>query len=326
MVHTQLKAKMIILQLTKIGRACLLCVFVLACCPQPPAYASSLTDDSGQQLSFEKPFARIISLYPAHTENLFALGLDSEIVGVSSNDDYPEQATTKPQFHYREDPEKFIAAQPDLVLVRPMIFQGYPNLIEKLQLAGITVASLQPTSLEETFAYWRQLGLLTGRTSQADAMTAAFQKELAIIGERIKKIPEANRRKVYFESIHSKMKTFAPQSITIFTLQAAGGINLASDAKTVRSTNIAAYGKEHILALAADIDVYLAQQGKMNRITIAAIQDEPGFQVIKAVRENQIFLVDEKIVSRPTSRLLEGVRTIAGMLYPDQFNSHAGGQ
>lgn len=311
---------MIIQRLILTWVACLVGLLVLAGSRQP-AFALGIIDDSGQSLTFARPFTRIISLYPAHTENLFALGLDEEIIGVSANDDYPEAAATRPRFHYREDPEKFMAAAPDLVLVRPMIFQAYPNLIDKLRLAGITVASLQPTSLAATLAYWRQLGLLTGRGREADELVTTFQQRLAAIQETVDQIPLAERRKVYFEAIHSKMKTFAPESITIFTLSAAGGINIAADATSVRSTNIAAYGKERILARAREIDVFLAQQGKMNRISRETIQNEPGFQVIKAVQQNQIFLVDEQIVSRPTSRLLEGIRTIAGILYPTRFPS-----
>ena len=109
--------------------------------------------------------------------------------------------------------------------------------------------------------------------------------------------------------------------MTIFALETAGGINVASDAKSVRRTNIARYGKERILARAADIDVYLAQYGTMNSPTVADIKREPGFQAIKAVYNNQIFIIDEQIVSRPTLRLLEGIHEIGKILYPDVFDT-----
>jgi len=125
-----------------------------------------------------------------------------------------------------------------------------------------------------------------------------------------------DKKKVYFEAIHSRMKTFTPGAMAIFALETAGGVNLARDAPSVRGTNIAFYGKERILSHAHEIDVYLAQKGAMNQPTIQMIKDEPGFDVIRAVKENQIFIVDEKIVSRPTMDLLEGIHTIAEMLYP----------
>lgn len=281
--------------------------------------AESITDQSGAEIRFVKPFTKIISLYPAHTENLFSLGLDQEIVGVSTNDTYPDQAKGKPKFHYREDPEKFIAATPDLVLVRPMIYRAYPDLISKLNLAGITVISLQPTSIAETYRYWQTLGALTGRSAQAEELANQFKAGLARIAEKIETIPLGLRQRVYFEAIHKKMKTFSPGSIASFTLEAAGGINIADDAQTVRDTNIAYYGKEKILSKAQEIDVYLAQDGKMNRITEEILKKEPGFSAIKAIQNSRLCIIDEAIVSRPTVRLLDGIEAIGKCLYPEVF-------
>jgi iron complex transport system substrate-binding protein len=95
---------------------------------------------------------------------------------------------------------------------------------------------------------------------------------------------------------------------------------VASEANSVRGTNIAYFGKERILSLADQIDVYLAQQGTMNSSNKKMIQNEPGFSVIKAVKEKKIYMVDEKLVSRPTMRLLLGILLIGEILYPDIFD------
>ena len=281
-----------------------------------PALAASFVDNSGNTIVVAKPFTRIISLYSAHTENLAELGADDQLLGISTSDDYPERVLSKQSFSYREDPEKFIAARPDLVLVRPMIVRSYPQLLDKLQQAGIVIVSLQPTTVAEIFDYWRALGILTGRTAQAEAMITTFQQELAAITSLVATIAPEQRCRVYFESIHKKMKTFAPESIAIFVLEQAGGVNVAADAERVRKTNIAAYGKERILAKAEEIDLFLAQQGRMNPVSVEIIKNEPGFAAIKAVRENRIVLVEEPLVSRPTLRMLEGVRFLAGTIYP----------
>lgn len=287
------------------------------------AAADVITDPSGNRITVEKPFKRIISLYAAHTENLFSLGLDKEIIGVSADEAFPPRTLTKPVFSYHDDVEKFIACQPDLVLVRPMISHGYPDFVSALQKAGITVVSLQPRTIDDVYAYWRSLGILTGREARAEAMIGKFKAELQRIRAIVESIPEAKRKKVYFEAIHSKMRTFSPSSIAIFALQSAGGINVAGDARVRNDTNIADYGKEHILSRADEIDVYLAQKGDMNHTSVQEIRQESGFQVIKAVREGKIYIVDEKIVSRPTMRLLDGIYEIGRFLYPDKFNDVA---
>ena len=283
------------------------------------AAPASFQDSEGKTITVTRPFIRIISLYPAHTENLISLGLDAEIIGIAGGDDGLTQLKGKKHFSYREDPEKFIAARPDLVLVRPMIERSAPQLLATLRQAGITVVSLQPNTVEEIFDYWRALGMLTGRMHQAEGMVATFQTELAAIRKIVAKVEEKARTRVYFEAIHGKMKTFARESIAMYVLEQAGGINVAADARQVRETNIADYGKERILAKAGEIEVFLAQQGRMNPVTFEAITQEPGFQAIKAVRNNRVFLVDERLVSRPTLRIIEGIKTIAALLYPELF-------
>jgi iron complex transport system substrate-binding protein len=280
-----------------------------------PASASTLVDQDGNKVAYAAPFKRIISLYPAHTENLLALGLDQELIGITSGDEAPA-LLGRLQFTANDTPEKFIAAKPDLILIRPMTSRAHPQLISQLQKAGLVIVSLQPTTIEEMFSYWQTLGDLTGRASAAAAMIQRFKGDLATLQQTRDRVPVDKRPKVYFESIHARMKTFAPSSMALFVLENGGGVNVAADATARHSTNIAAYGKERILAHAAEIDIYLAQQGKMNQVTREMIEGEPGFQAIKAIREGKIFLIDEELVSRPTMRLLQGISQVRTMLYP----------
>ena len=315
-------------QLKTIKLSLILALIIAVVCSAPVAAGQSsiqapdtVIDQAGRRIVIRKPFKRVISLYGAHTENLFSLGLFNEIIGVSRHDDYPPQAGGKPVFSYHEDPEKFLAARPDLVLIRPMIDGGYPQFVAMLEKSGITIVSLQPATIDEMFTYWAILGILTGQQDRAQLLISDFKKSIAgfkdLTGSRI------NRKRVYFEAIHSKMKTFAPESMAIFALESAGGINIAVDANPVRNTNIAYYGKERILSRASEIDVYLAQYGAMNRPTVSIIKQEPGFNIIKAVAMDQIYIIDEKIVARPTMRLLEGVYMIGKYLYPGIFDERA---
>jgi len=278
-----------------------------------------IVDQAGRTLTVDKPFDRIISLYGAHTENLFNLGLDDEIIGVSRHETYPPQALQKPVFSYRDDPEKFLAVHPDLVIIRPMIDRGYPQIVSMLEKNGITVISLQPGTVEDMYAYWNILGILSGKQQQALRMISQFKA--AVSDFKSLTDTKAARKRVYFEAIHDKMKTFAPDSMAVFALETAGGINVATDAEPVRNTNIAYYGKEHILSRGREIDVYLAQSGAMNKPSINLIMNEPGFNTIKAVADRQIYIIDEQIVSRPTMRLLNGIYHIGKILYPEDFSN-----
>ena len=283
--------------------------------------SAGLATDSqlAQGVRDNSPYGRIISLYGAHTENLLTMGAADQLLGIDGQSAHLPGAEGKEIFSYHDDPERFLAARPDLVLIRPMIERGYPRLVERLKQSGIQVVSVQPTTVDQLGDYWRLLGQLAGQEAQADRMVRAFQ--MAVVDFKRLSAQVGKRQRVYFEAIHSKMKTFTPQAMAIFALETAGGINVASDAPVRESNNIAVYGKERLLSHAARIDVFLSQQGAMNQVSVETIMAEPGFGAIKAVKTGQVFQVDEMIVSRPTLGLLRGICRIGCLLYPDIYCS-----
>lgn len=276
-----------------------------------------IVDAMGRRLSVSVPFRRIISLYGAHTENLYAMGAEDRLIGVSRHEDWPAEAQTKPAHSYHDDLERFLAVRPDLVLVRPMIDRGYGTLLEQLEDAGIAVISLQPNTVEEMLVYWRILGRLTDRCAAAEKMVETFRDAVACIEKKTSTI--GDKKRVYFEAIHDRMRTFSPDAMAVFVLETAGGINIAADARPRRGSTIADFGKERILARGDAIDVYLAQVGPMNRPSLETIRKEPGFDLIRAVRQGQIHLIDERLVSRPSLRMIMGICRIGRILYPDIF-------
>ncbi len=273
----------------------------------------------GESVLDNAPYGRIISLYGAHTENLLALGAAVQLIGIDGQSIHLPGAEGKEVFSYHDDPERFLVARPDLVMIRPMIERGYPRLVQRLEQSGIQVVSVQPTTVDQLEDYWRLLGQLTGREAQADGMHHVFQK--ALLDFRQLSVQVEKHQRVYFEAIHSKMKTFTPQAMAIFALETAGGVNVAADAPVRANNNIAVYGKERLLSHAAEIDVFLSQQGAMNQVSVEMIMAEPGFGTIKAIKAGRVFPVDETIVSRPTLGLLKGIYRIGCILYPDLYCS-----
>ncbi|MFO7714042.1 ABC transporter substrate-binding protein [Desulfosarcina sp.] len=263
------------------------------------------------------PYGRIISLYGAHTQNLLAMGAADRLIGVDGQSSRLPGAEGLPIYSYHDDPERFLAARPDLVLIRPMIERGYARLVQRLEKSAIQVVSLQPTSVDQLEEYWRILGTLCGREAQADDMVRTFK--MAVHDFKRLAAQVENPQRVYFEAIHSKMKTFAPQAMAIFALETAGGINVATDAPVRADNNIAVYGKERLLSHAAEIDVFLSQHGAMNQVPVEVIRSEPGFGAISAVKSERVYLVDEAIVSRPTLGLLRGIYRIGCLLYPQIY-------
>lgn len=277
-----------------------------------------IIDDLNKKIVFKQPAKRIISLYSAHTENLVALGLDAEIIGVSTTESDPA-VKNKPVFDYRADPEKVLDAQPDAVIIRPFIKQSFPDFVKTLEQANIKVICLYPEKFEEFDRYIQKLALLTGRETQAAAKLAAFHDKLRTVAEYTAKAQV--KKRIYFEATATEYRTITADSMPGTVLKHAGALNVADDAQPLKATgSIAAYGSERLLMKADEIDVFLAQRGPMNPgITPEAIKRRPGFDKIKAVRDGQVYIVDEKLVSSPTFRLAEGVEQLAKLIYPEVF-------
>ncbi len=276
-----------------------------------------LTDDDGNLIKMEQPAQRIISLYSAHTINLFALGLDEQVIGVGTSDSYPPQVRDKEVFDYKSDPEKVIAANPDLVLIRPFITRSNPEFVEALKKAKINVVSLYPESFAEFVPYIEKLAVVTGQEEKAQSLLKEFTTDIQEVANLTSEIEPKVR--VYFESTENQYRTITADSTPAQMVKYAGGINIAADAEGIREgTSIASYGAERILEKAEEIDVFVAQRGAMNAGgSPHAIKIRPGFHAIKAVREDRIYNIEEKLVSSPTFRLAVGVRELARMFYPE---------
>jgi iron complex transport system substrate-binding protein len=275
------------------------------------------TDNDNAVIVIQKPFTRIVCLYSAHVENLFAIGAGSAVIGIPRESDYPPEAAVLKRFDYNGDPEYVIAAEPDLVLIRPFVRRNSPDYIAEIEKAGIPVVSLYPGSFEVFDTYIRYLGMLTGKLPEAEGRLAAFHLELEEIQKHTDGIQ--NKKVVFFESTENETRTVTSNSLPAKAIGFAGGINATPSLSPISpGSSIARFGTEALLGIADNIDVYVVQQGAMNRTAnIEALRSRPGFGAVKAVEEGQVLFINEKLISTVTFRYLEGVRILAEFLYPD---------
>jgi iron complex transport system substrate-binding protein len=126
-----------------------------------------------------RPARRIISLVPAATEMLFAIGAGSQVIAVSSFDHYPPQVEKLPRVGALLDPdiERILSLRPDLVVV----FEGQEELQQKLRQAQIVVFSYgRPKLADIPEAMW-ELGRLAGHEQQAVEAGSAVRRNLQAI-------------------------------------------------------------------------------------------------------------------------------------------------
>ena len=271
-------------------------------------------DDSGKKIVLSKPAKKIISLYSVHTENLYSLGLDSEIIGVGTSDTYPKAVLSKTQYSVKDDPELVIAAKPDVVLIRSMIAQQHPDYIKAIQDSGIIVVNLYCSELDQFSNYITRLGMLVGKEPEAKSLITQFNAGVAEVQKNASKID--NKKVAYFESTGEKFRTVTPNSFAGRALTIVGLKNIANDVKASKSSTIVEYGEESLLSKSNAIEFYIAQKGAMNKlVSIDEIKKRPGYSEIKAIKNNNIIIIDEKLISSATMRYLVGLKELQTKIY-----------
>ncbi|AWW25858.1 ABC transporter substrate-binding protein [Acetobacterium carbinolicum] len=271
-------------------------------------------DDSGVEISLSEPAKKVVSLYSAHTENLFSMGLDSEIIGVGTSDNYPEAVLEKEQFSYKDDPELLIAADPDVVIARTMIVERYPDYVKAIEDAGIPVINLYCSKFDDFDNYITRLAMIVGKDAEGEALLENFHSQIDEIQKKGEGIDP--RKTAYFESIGDKFKTVTQDSFAGKALTIIGLNNIAQDIESDGSATVVEFGEENLLSKSNEIDVYIAQEGTMNKlISVETIEARPGFSQIKAVIEGELYIIDEKLISSATLRYLDGLKELQNKIY-----------
>ncbi len=275
------------------------------------AFPITLTDQMGREVTIEKLPERIISLAPSNTEILFTLGLEDRIVGVTDFCDYPEAAKSKEKIGGFSEPniEKIISLQPDLILATSM----HQKPVEELEKLNVPSVVLDPKDFEDVFTSIEIIGKATGQDDKAAAIVGDLKARVKDVDDKVIKLTEDERPKVYYEIWPSPITTAGPGTFVNDIIQRAGGENIAKDAKKAYPQ----YSQEMIVAKNPDIIIF-SHHGSSNQ-SAEDILNRQGWESIEAIKNNKVFYVEENLVQRATPRLVDGLEQLAEMMHPELF-------
>lgn len=273
-------------------------------------FPMQITDDLGRVVTIKEEPQRIVSLSPAITENLFALGLGDRVVGVTDYCDYPPEAETKPKVGGFSTPstELVVAATPDLVLA-PIINENY---VPQLESAGLTVVTIEALNLPEVLDDILLIGKITGASDTANSLTADMQKRIDSITAKVSGLPDDQRPAVYFEIWPDPLTTGGAKSFVNSLITMAGGKNIAGDVDQDWLT----LSPEMVLVRDPQVAI-LCHHGSSLQ-TVEEFKSRKGWEQVSAIRDNRIGLVsDENTVVRTGPRVVEGFEFMAKTIHPD---------
>lgn len=282
---------------------------------QPPAGSGgasasiTITDDLGRRLAFDEPPCRIVSLIPAATEIVFALGAEECLVGRSTWDDHPAAVTAIPDVGRAigADVERVVARRPDLVL----LVSGSDNArtVDDFERLGVPSVVFAMNRLPELRSTVERLGRLLQRDGRADSLWSAIEDDLRDVRERTSGL---ERPVTYYDVAHPPPITIGRGSYLDSLITIAGGRNAFHDVEAPSPT----ISLEAIAVRDPDLILFPVGDGWDGASHPA---DRPLWSSLRAVRAGNVRRVDADLLHRLGPRVGKAVRELARVIHPEAF-------
>ena len=251
--------------------------------------------------------ARIISLSPTSTEDLYAVGAGKQVVAVDADSNYPPGAPKTSLSGLTPNIEAIARYDPSLVVA----YQNTGGLVSGLAKLGIPVL-IEPAvnTLDGVYAQIGQLGQVTGHAAQAQSVVAGMKAQIAA---DVKNVNETARKDLsYFWELSANpyysatSSTFIGQIVGLFGLK-----NIADAADKASDAGYPQLSEEYIVTAKPQIIFLADNQPNDGGQTPAVVAKRPGWAVLPAVRNHEIIPLNDDIASRWGPRLPQLVAQIA---------------
>ena len=274
----------------------------------PPAFPVTITDDEGTDVTIKAEPHKIVSLTPATTEILFAIGAGSRVVGkVEDVANFPKEAASIPivATFSKVDVEKIVALGPDLVVSGGKgLTQG--AAVEQLRKAGIPVLVSYPKTLDGALQGMRDIGQAVGLADEASTLSDSISSDLYDLSALAGSVDDEPR--VFYE-IDVTGGIYTPPADSIY-----GEMFDLANASLISGDANYSISLEQLVA--ADPEVILLGDGAYG-VTAAQVKARAGWGGMTAVKNGRIVVVDDIVITRPGPRLVEGLRALIKAIHPD---------
>jgi iron complex transport system substrate-binding protein len=265
----------------------------------------TLTAANGKVTIKARP-ARIVSLAPTLTEDLYAVGAGAQVVAVDQDSDYPATAPRTSLSGLTPNLEAIARYQPDLVVAS----QNSGGLVTSLKKLGIPVL-IEPAVANLTGAYQQidQIGQATGHLTQAERTVTSMKSQIAAT---VRQVGSSHPDLTYYWELTANpyysvtSSTFIGQIVGLFGLK-----NIADAADKASDGGYPQLSEEYIIKAQPQIILLADNQAADGGQTPAVVARRPGWSVIPAVKDHEVIGLNDDIASRWGPRLPQLVAEIA---------------
>ena len=279
----------------------------------------TIVDDFGYEITITKKPQRIISLAPANTEILFAVGAGDRVVAVTEYCTFPEEATKLPVIggYSTVNIERVVALNPDLILAYHGNGEDNVNYLKYL---GFNVITLNADSVDGTLHDILLVGEATGCVETAETLIADMEKRLAAVAEKLEGISEEDKPTMVHSMWTDPLWVSGSGTFQDEMIRYAGGINAVSSTEGWGIVTL-----EKFLLIDPDIifvDTGMGMGEGAENTLRDYIMTEPRLKTLTAVKNGQVYAVNADIIDRGGPRLVDGVEVIASLAHPEIFGEY----
>jgi len=272
--------------------------------------AGTVTDQVGRTFVVPENPKRVIALAPSITEIIYDLGQENRLVGVTQYSTYPPEAESLPRVgsYVRLDVEKIVALEPDLCLATK---DGNPkHIIDKIVNLGIPVYVVNPRNLEEIMDTITRLGSLLDAGQEAKELVQDMEKRIEEVQSRVKK--GDHKPRVFFQIDAEPLFSAGTNTFIHELIEMAGGINT-----TAGEVAYPRFSWEDIILLQPEIVLISSMAGGLSPEYL--LKSWQKWDLLSAVKNDRIYVVDAELFDRPTPRLVDGLEVIAAIIHPELY-------
>jgi iron complex transport system substrate-binding protein len=267
------------------------------------AAAITVSDARGNELTLERPAARIVSLAPHVTELLYAAGAGDRLIAAVEFSDYPPAARELPRVgnSSRLDVERLLALAPDLIIAWKT---GNDRAdIARLERLGLPVYVTEIAAISEIPGQILMLGRLAGSEEVAAPTAAQLRARLDALADEY---GDREPVTVFYQIWERPLMTVNGRSFISDSIRLCGGRNVFDILEPIAPT----VSVEAVIAADPQVIVNSASD-ENNEAQLAAWR---RWTTISAVRHGNLFGIPSDLIARPTSRIVEGVERLCRLL------------
>ena len=293
---------------------------------------------------------RIISFLPSATEIIYGIGAESQLVGVTHECKYPEEARSKPQIISSSfdtsvlsskeindtiakiylnkkdlfvlDKEKLLSAKPDIIITQKLCDVCAPftkEISETISILGYEpeIINLDPHNIKDIISSIYEIGEKVDKTDEAKKLISSLQERISNITRKSEKFRNQYNSKLKILCLEWLDPFFTAGHWVPEMINTVGEINglssIGERSRRIDIEEIEKFDPDKLILMPCGFDTNRTLEEYEK-----TLKHNARWNNIKAVKLNQVYIVNANAYfSKPSPRIVTGVEILSKIIHPN---------